>query len=134
MMSAFVPLLDTFLNFANSTNIAFFIFFNAASFGTPTGFDVTGAAVTGSFHMYGLTNQVIGDPVFVVSADAREFSYSVEENGIISQLAGSYDGEVEPTEFTLVEGEGDDDHGERYVDDLGQHQAGANELDDAVAE
>ncbi|NRB45762.1 MAG: hypothetical protein HRU47_13185, partial [Verrucomicrobiales bacterium] len=73
-------------------------------------FDVTGAAVTGSFHMYGLTNQVIGDPVFVVSADAREFSYSVEDNGIISQLTGSFEGEAEPTEFTLVEGEGDDDN------------------------
>ena len=73
-------------------------------------FDVTGAAGTGSFHMYGLTNQVIGDPVFVISADAREFSYSVEDNGVISELIGSYDGEVEPTEFTLVEGEGDDDN------------------------
>ncbi|MDC0048517.1 thrombospondin type 3 repeat-containing protein [Verrucomicrobia bacterium] len=73
-------------------------------------FDVTGAAATGSFHMYGLTNQVIGDPVFVISADAREFSYSVEDNGVISELIGSYDGEVEPTEFTLVEGEGDDDN------------------------
>ena len=73
-------------------------------------FDVTGAAGTGSFHMYGLTNQVIGDPVFVVSAQTREFSYSVENDGVISELTGSFEGEAEPTEFTLVEGEGDDDN------------------------
>ncbi len=37
MMSAFVPLLGTLRNFANSTNIAFFIFFRAASFGNGAG-------------------------------------------------------------------------------------------------
>ena len=31
-------------------------------------FDVTGAQGTGSFHMYGLSNEVLGDPFFMVSS------------------------------------------------------------------
>ena len=81
-------------------------------------FDVTGAPNTGSFHMYGLSNEVLGDPFFMVSSETDEFVYEVEENGVISKLIGSYDGEAEETEFTLVEGDGDDDNSLfRIVDD-----------------
>ena len=81
-------------------------------------FDVTGAPNTGSFHMYGLSNEVLGDPFFMVSSETDEFVYEVEENGVISKLIGSYDGETEETEFTLVEGDGDDDNSLfRIVDD-----------------
>ena len=81
-------------------------------------FDVTGAQGTGSFHMYGLSNEVLGDPIFMVSSETDEFVYEVEENGVISKLIGSYDGETEETEFTLVEGDGDDDNSLfRIVDD-----------------
>ena len=81
-------------------------------------FDVSGAPATGSFHMYGLSNQELGDPSFLVSSDSNEFVYEVEEGGVISQLIGSYDGEIEETEFTLVEGDGDDDNSLfRIVDD-----------------
>ena len=81
-------------------------------------FDVTGAQGTGSFHMYGLSNEVLGDPIFMVSSETDEFVYEVEENGVISKLIGSYDGEAEETEFTLVEGDGDDDNSLfRIVDD-----------------
>ena len=73
-------------------------------------FDVSGAAGTGSFHMYALSNQELGDPFFLVSADSDEFVYEVEEDGLISKLVGSYDGEIEGTEFTFVEGDGDDDN------------------------
>ena len=38
------------------------------------------------------------------------------------------------TERQQRQGEGDDDHREGDIDDLGQHQAGADQLDDAVAE
>ena len=81
-------------------------------------FDVIGAPNTGSFHMYGLSNEVLGDPFFMVSSETDEFVYEVEENGVISKLIGSYDGEAEETEFTLVEGDGDDDNSLfRIVDD-----------------
>ena len=81
-------------------------------------FEVTGAQNTGSFHMYGLSNEVLGDPFFMVSSETDEFVYEVEENGVISKLIGSYDGEAEETEFTLVEGDGDDDNSLfRIVDD-----------------
>lgn len=73
-------------------------------------FDVTGAQATGSFHMYGMSNEVIGDPVFLITADNDEFVYEIEEDGLVSKLIGSYDGETEEAEFTLVEGDGDDDN------------------------
>ena len=57
--------------------------------------------------MYGLSNETIG--VFHTVAETDEFVYEVEENSVISKLIGSYDGEAEETEFTLVEGDGDDD-------------------------
>ena len=50
MMSAFVPLLETLRNFANSTNTGFFIFFNAASFGEPTFSVVSGVESESSSH------------------------------------------------------------------------------------
>ena len=49
MMSAFVPLLGTLRNFANSTNIAFFIFFSAASLGNPAFSVVEGAGSESAF-------------------------------------------------------------------------------------
>ena len=68
--------------------------------------------------MYGLSNEVLGDPFFMVSSETDEFVYEVEENGVVSKLIGSYDGETEETEFTLVEGDGDDDNSLfRIVDD-----------------
>ena len=79
-------------------------------------FEVTGAPGAGSFHMYGLSNETLG--VFHTVAETDEFIYEVEENGVISKLIGSYDGEAEETEFTLVEGDGDDDNSLfRIVDD-----------------
>ena len=79
-------------------------------------FEVTGALGAGSFHMYGLSNETIG--VFHTVAETDEFVYEVEENSVISKLIGSYDGEAEETEFTLVEGDGDDDNSLfRIVDD-----------------
>ena len=65
-----------------------------------------------------LSNEVLGAPFFMVSSESDEFVYEVEENGVISKLIGSYDRETEETEFTLVEGDGDDDNSLfRIVDD-----------------
>jgi hypothetical protein len=62
----------------------------------------------GSFHMYGLSNQVA--PGFAVTANPLEFSSSVTQGSLVSTLAGFNVGVAEATTFELVAGDGDDDN------------------------
>ena len=50
------------------------------------------------------------ESIFLITTDTDEFVYEIEEDGLVSKLIGSYDGETEEAEFTLVEGDGDDDN------------------------
>ncbi len=68
---------------------------------TPTG--------GGTFHLYGLTNQIAAG--FSISAAPLEFSSTVSQGDFISDLVGFQVGVEEATSFEFAAGEGDDDNG-----------------------
>ena len=92
-------------------------------------FEITaGAAGPGSFHMYGMSNQVASS--YQISAAPLLFASTVTQGDLVSELTGSELGVPEPSTFELVAGDGDDRAVGQVIDlellggDLHLHQHG----------
>jgi hypothetical protein len=72
---------------------------------------------TGSYHLYGLTNAVDpdGSAAYLVSLDNNIFSTGGAQGTLVGSLAGSLEGNPDPSTFTLVAGNGDTDNGKFQI-------------------
>ncbi|BCX47988.1 hypothetical protein HAHE_18960 [Haloferula helveola] len=67
---------------------------------------------TGSFHMYGLTNEVAGDEVYAIGAVGDTFVSGDPVGTVVADLSGYFDAVPDPgSTFALVAGAGDTDNG-----------------------
>jgi len=67
---------------------------------------------TGTYHLYGLTNEVDpdGGSSYLVSLDNNTFSSGDPRATLVGTLAGSFAGNPDPSTFSLVAGDGDTDN------------------------
>lgn len=72
---------------------------------------------TGTYHLYGLTNEVDpdGGSNYLFSLDNNTFSSGDPQATLVGSLAGSFEGGGDPSTFSLVAGNGDTDNGKFQI-------------------
>ena len=81
----------------------------------PYVYGVAGNQISGSLHMYGLSNEVAGDAVYAVGMTGGGFTSGALVGTPVATLTGYSDAVPEASTFALVAGDGDTDNGKFQV-------------------